>query len=187
MIRNSLLELLRRYIPIDEEERAYHQKIIKFVMDYSDCFERSLEVGHVTASAWLLNKTANQALLMHHAKLNRWCQPGGHCDGNPNVIAVALQEAQEESGISQIIPVVKEIFDLDVHFIPAQRGVQEHYHYDIRFLLQVISEEEAVGNNESKGLCWVSRDRKEIYSLTKSQSVLRMWEKWMSFQPCLEK
>src|SRR3979490_420970 len=112
MHRTVLLRLLHEYNPADPEELIDKNKMIAFVEDNPQCFERSLEIGHITASAWLIDKTGSHALLTHHKKLNRWLQLGGHCDGDPDVIAVAIKEAQEESGIKEIVPVSRSIFDL---------------------------------------------------------------------------
>lgn len=143
-----------------------HRQMVAFVKQHPDCFERTLEVGHITASAWLLNKAGDAALLMHHAKLNIWVQPGGHCDGDPDVLQVALREAREESGIQGIEPLSPEIFDLDIHPVPG------HLHYDVRFLLQVTSDETFVQNSESNALRWVRDDLP-----TQERSVVRMHEK----------
>src|SRR5687768_7207233 len=128
----DLNQLLSHYQPFDEQEYAYKEKIITFLNEYDDAFERFLEVGHITASAWLINKENTHALLMHHRKLNMWVQLGGHCDGNADALAVAIKEAQEESGIMDIKPVMSEIFDIDVHVIPENKKEKAHYHYDIR-------------------------------------------------------
>jgi len=178
MHRNYLLQLLDEYQPLYQEEIVAKEKIISFVKTYSDCFERSLEVGHITASAWLLNKQATHALLMHHAKLNLWVQLGGHCDGNSNVLEVAIKEAQEESGIMDIQPISSAIFDIDVHLIPANAKEKAHYHYDIRFLLQVKNDKKIIQNNESKELRWVTQDKTQLP--TKQLSVERMFTKWVA-------
>jgi 8-oxo-dGTP pyrophosphatase MutT (NUDIX family) len=117
-------------------------------------------------------------LLLYHAKLNQWLQLGGHCDGNPDVLAVAIKEAQEESGIQDIRPVECGIFDIDIHLIPARKHEPEHYHYDIRFLLQVCSNESFVQNHESKELRWIDKSAASLP--TANQSVVRMFNKWIA-------
>ncbi len=175
MIRNNLLNLLQEYKPTESEVKN-KQDIINFVNKYSNCFERSLEIGHITASAWLLSKDMSKALLMHHNKLDIWVQVGGHCDGNPNVLEVAIKEAQEESGINNITPVSDKIFDIDIHLVPDYKNVKAHYHYDIRFLLRVNSNEDFVQNSESKELRWV---RKNINDLpTQEPNIVRLFNKW---------
>ncbi len=176
MHRKQLLELLNDYSP-SLEETGIKERIIDFVEENENCFERSLEIGHITASSWLLNKTGSKALLMHHAKLNKWVQLGGHCDGNPDVLAVAIKEAQEESGIVQIAPLSKAVFDIDIHPISENSKEKAHYHYDIRFLLQSTEDDRFTSNEESKELRWISQD---IDSLpTQQPSVVRLFHKWL--------
>ena len=174
----ELIKLLNNYHPIFEDEIVFKQRTIEFVNQHSDCFERSLEIGHITASAWLLNKNGTHALLLHHAKLNNWFQLGGHCDGNPDVLAVAIKEAQEESGIENIVPVSTEIFDIDIHTIPANTREKAHDHYDIRFLLQVTSDETVIQNRESKELRWIGKNAETLP--TQNRSVVRMLDKWIA-------
>lgn len=174
--RKQILDLLQNYDPSPEEKDA-KDRIIAFIKNHPDCFERSLEIGHVTASAWLINKEGTKALLLHHAKLNKWVQPGGHCDGNPDVLAMAIKEAQEESGIENIKPISSSIFDIDIHEIPEKGNIKTHLHYDIRFLLQVTSEEQPKINHESKELLWIDKTSRHLP--TKSPSVVRMFNKWL--------
>lgn len=174
--RSNVLDLLHAYHP-SPEETVYKKRMIEFIRKHPDCFERSLEEGHITASAWLLNKKGTHALLMHHAKLDKWVQLGGHCDGNPDVLKTAIKEAQEESGIEQIMSISPAIFDLDIHEIPEKGSIKAHLHYDIRFLLQVTSDEEAKKNQESKELLWI--DKNIDLLPTQSRSVVRMFMKWL--------
>ena len=175
--RQALILLLQNYHPNDPAEITFKWEMLSFINKHPDCFERSLAIGHITASAMLLNKDRTKALLMHHAKLGRWCQLGGHCDGDPNVLAVAVREAQEESGIGSIVPLQHEIFDIDIYRVPARGHEQEHNHYDVRFLLAVDSDEEIVQNQESKELRWIEKDLAKLP--TDSPSVIRMFKKWV--------
>jgi 8-oxo-dGTP pyrophosphatase MutT (NUDIX family) len=177
MHRIELLTILRNYVPHDHEEQEAKHRMLQFIQENPRCFERSLEHGHITASAWLLNKDSSQALLMHHAKLNTWVQLGGHCDGDSDVLHVALKEAQEESGIDAIVPVRSGIFDIDIHRIPANSREKEHDHYDVRFLLQVQNNQSFVQNSESKELRWI--DKNEASLPTESRSIVRMFYKWL--------
>lgn len=178
MHRNYLIELLKNYQGLPEEQ-IYKQQILDFVQKNVYCFERSLEIGHVTASSWLINSDNTRAFLMHHTKLDIWVQPGGHCDGNPNVLEVAVKEAQEESGIQDIEPISSEIYDIDIHFIPANAKEKEHFHYDVRFLLQAQSDS-IQQNQESQAIKWFG---KKIDLLpTDSRSITRMFEKWIQIK-----
>lgn len=178
MKRDRLISLITHYFPTDGREIVYKDMMLDFARAYPDCFERSLKIGHFTASAWLLNKDHSKALLMHHAKLDKWFQLGGHADGESDLLAVAVKEAQEESGIGGIEPLSDQIFDIDIHLIPARKDEPAHYHYDVRFLLGVVSNEEVIQNGESKELRWIEKDASELP--TESQSVARMFNKWLS-------
>ncbi len=187
--RDQLLALLDMYQPTAEESQ-FKKDMIAFIEAHLDCFERSLEIGHITASAWLVDKNNTHALLMHHAKLERWFQLGGHCDGEPDTEAVAIKEAKEESGIQSIERfdsnelrnknglVGPFIFDIDIHKIPEYKGIPAHDHYDVRFLLRVTSDEKVIQNSESKELRWISKDSTTLP--TKERSVARMFEKWVA-------
>jgi 8-oxo-dGTP pyrophosphatase MutT (NUDIX family) len=156
MHRSALLELLARYEPSSEEDAAARDRIVRFVEGHEECFERSLELGHVTGSAWIVDPTRTRCLLTHHRKLGRWLQLGGHADGDPDVPRVALREAQEESGLSSVRPVSGEIFDCDVHPIPARGAEPQHDHYDVRFLFEADPDEPLVVSDESHELAWVA-------------------------------
>ena len=176
MKRTPLLQLLHKY-HASPQQTAHKERMLDFINQHPECFERSLEIGHITASAWLLNKQETHALLMHHRKLNKWLQLGGHCDGQSDVLAVAIREAQEESGIVHIVPVSCAIFDIDIHRIPANTKEKEHDHYDVRFLLKVASDEQPIQNSESRALRWISKNAAELP--TDEQSVVRMFNKWV--------
>jgi 8-oxo-dGTP pyrophosphatase MutT (NUDIX family) len=178
MHRNPLITLLSQYDPLAPEEQSTKIRMLDCIKTYDNCFDRSLFIGHITASAWLLNKDLTKALIMHHAKLDMWVQLGGHCDGNPNPLQVALKEAQEESGIQNIEPIHDGIFDIDIHFIPATPKEPEHYHYDVRFLLRVTGDEKYIQNEESKALRWIGKEAHELP--TQAHSILRMFEKWIT-------
>ncbi len=176
MHRNKLRALLHRYAPTEPQEIMAREQMLQFLDKHADCFERGCIPGHFTASAWLLNKDHSQALLTHHAKFDVWIQLGGHCDGDSDVLQVALKEAREESGLINITPVSREIFDIDVHSIPAWKHEPEHLHYDVRFLLQVTDDAPLVINHESKALQWFEKDLSALP--TRQTGVLRMFNKW---------
>lgn len=177
MHRQQLITLLEKYNPTDKEEIISKEEMLAFIRAHPDCFERTLLMGHITASAWLLNQEGTHALLMHHSKLDKWLQLGGHCDGESDVLGVAIKEAQEESGIQGIQSVNNDIFDIDIHLIPENSREKTHFHYDIRFLLQVVSHENFIQNSESKELRWIAKNRVQLP--TQEQSVVRIFEKWL--------
>lgn len=175
MQRNTLLTLLKNHNPTDPPEILFTEQITAFVLENPDCFERTLLMGHVTGSAWIVDKSRQFTLLTHHRKLDKWFQTGGHCDGDSDVLKVALKEAQEESGLPDIQIISPEIFDIDIHEIPERKGVSAHLHYDVRFLFEADMNEALNISSESTDLAWVVLS--EVSKLNDSESIMRMVRK----------
>ena len=123
-----------------------------------------------------VDTAGDRALLAHHRKLGRWLQPGGHSDGDPDTLAVALREAREESGL-EVRVLDDAIFDIDVHAIPAVGREPAHFHFDVRFLVQAEHDRFTV-SEESHALAWVPAEG--LGALTDEESVLRMARKWLA-------
>ena len=178
MKRNQILKLLSSYKAHDELESLMAADAEQFIKENPDCFERSLLVGHVTGSAWIVNPEQTHTLLMHHKKLDKWFQPGGHCDGDPDVLAVALKEAMEETGLNFRVLSPK-IFDIDNHIIPQRKDIPAHTHYDIRFLLEADKVlDELPSNSEATAVRWVKLADVHLYN--NSESIMRMVRKLFS-------
>lgn len=172
MHRNPLLELLAKHQPSTTEETRFKQQMIEFIKQNSDCFERTLLIGHVTGSAWIVDKSRRFTLLTHHRKLDKWFQTGGHCDGDADVLNVALKEAQEETGLTDIHVISPDIFDIDIHEIPERKGIPTHLHYDVRFLFEADMNEPLIVSSESSDLAWIARSK--VSELNDSESIMRM-------------
>ncbi len=132
---------------------AYRQEMLEFCGEHGDALFRSCLAGHLTGSAAVLDPSRSAALIMHHVKLDRWLQPGGHADGHGDLSAVALREAGEETGLVGLT-VHQPAIDLDIHEIPARPGEPAHLHLDVRFLVIALPGCEPVGNHESHALEW---------------------------------
>lgn len=178
MSHEAVLEKLARYEVLDSADRLACARMILFISGESRCFEHTLEQGHVTGSAWLVDATGDRILLTHHRKLNKWLQLGGHADGDSDIARVARREAEEESGLGGIVLLSDEIFDLDIHLIPARGEAPEHLHYDIRFAFTATTDEEFQISEESHDLRWVPIE--ELEEFTVEPSMLRMKAKWES-------
>ncbi|MGC1243596.1 MAG: NUDIX hydrolase [Chryseosolibacter sp.] len=173
--RTSLAEAIRTYHSPYPEEAAFKKPFLE-LLSHPGAFFRDHLPGHITASVWIVDPTHQYALLTHHAKLHRWLQPGGHADGQEDVLAVAQREAWEETGLMSLKVIHSRIFDIDIHTIPGRQDFPEHLHYDIRFLMVAKMDEPFTITEESKELAWFSQP--EIIQKTGSnQSILRMAEK----------
>ena len=199
-----IIEAFRRYRDQWQGEAVTVAQFEDFLRMQAAAFERSNQAGHFTGSAWLVSADGVRVLLMHHRKLDRWLQPGGHADGDVDLGRVALREAREETGITSL-QLESGIFDIDRHriaehtpvvspedqaspsaFAPAGRGSAratepEHWHYDVRYVVRAGADETFLANAESRGLAW--RPVVEVaHDESLDASLRRMAGKWLSRQ-----
>lgn len=183
MHRQPLLELLAEYEAAWPSEASVARRIRTLVEAHADCFDRTCRPGHITGSAWVVSADGQRHLLLHHRKLDKWLQPGGHADGDADVADVALREAAEESGLTDlaIVETHPRVLDLDIHVIPERRDRNgeiiddAHEHHDVRFLIRATCSETLHQNDESNDLRWCTAD--EVRGLTRETSVIRLLEK----------
>jgi 8-oxo-dGTP pyrophosphatase MutT (NUDIX family) len=157
-----LREQLLRHQPDGPEEAAHLAAIVAFVEAHPNPFDRRIPEGHLTASAFVLSPDGGRVLLLHHRKLDRWLQPGGHAEVGESVgEEIALREAREETGIetlSVFLPAPRPL-DVDVHAIPAHGGDPAHLHLDLRYV--VIARVDAAllrSTKETNSLRWFGWD-----------------------------
>jgi 8-oxo-dGTP pyrophosphatase MutT (NUDIX family) len=142
MMPKSLFDILDAYKEewFDEYQNKSHESldtITQFkalLLDQDAPFSRNTFPNHFTASCFVVNPSFSKILLLKHRKLEKWLQMGGHCDGEINLAEVALKEAREESGSSQIQILNYQVIDLDIHVIPQNIKEPEHKHFDVRYL-----------------------------------------------------
>jgi 8-oxo-dGTP pyrophosphatase MutT (NUDIX family) len=181
MQRQTILNQLANYTASNEAEQAMVNSTTTFIQLHPDCFQRTLLIGHVTGSAWIVNETFTHVLLIHHFKLDRWLQPGGHCDGDDDVLNVALKEAREETGLI-VTPKTNRIFDVDIHHIPQRGEAPAHLHYDIRFLFSADMDQPLIRDQrETRDIKWLPIN--EVALLNDEESVARMVRKTMELAP----
>jgi 8-oxo-dGTP pyrophosphatase MutT (NUDIX family) len=177
MSREIILSSLYSFTPESKEKERTLNDMIKFINNNEDCFSRRNIAGHVTGSAWLTS--GDSVLLTHHKKLNKWLQLGGHCDGDPDVFGVAKREAIEESGILDIYPNSREIFDIDIHYIPSNAKEKGHYHYDVRYHFETAQKKYTV-SHESNDLRWFSIEELMSGDYEFVESVQNLIDIWLS-------
>lgn len=175
--QQQVLNLLNEYVESEPENGYSTGLLIEFAKLHENCCERTLMIGHFTGSCWLVSKDGERVLLTHHKKLERWLQLGGHADGDSDLAQVALREAEEESGLTDLV-VEPGIFDLERHAIPARGKDPEHYHHDVRFVVHSTGSEEYIVSDESHALAW--RNISELVDdLEAEESIRRMARKWL--------
>lgn len=155
----TLVALLAQHPAADAKEQADLEAMRRFAAELPSPFARTQWPAHFTGSAVVASADGRAVCLVHHAKLHRWLQPGGHAelgDGG-DILATCLREAQEETGlVVRPWPGAPVPFDVDVHVIPARKDEPEHRHLDVRVLF-ACDDPSALRHdpNESFGAQWV--------------------------------
>lgn len=169
-----LQESIHQYACSYPEELSLTRLFLE-LLTHPDAYSRTHLPGHITGSAFIISEDQSQTLLVHHGKLNRWLQPGGHADGDTDILAVALREANEETGLSNLTPISAGIYDLDIHPIPERKDFPAHNHYDVRFLVRASLADKLQVSHESHDVKWIPLTNLEKYN--KERSVLRLRKK----------
>jgi len=145
----DILEAYRGSGPGEENDRL---RMLRFASEHPDPFDRNIREGHFTGSGLVMSEDGVDVLLLFHAKLRRWLQPGGHGEaGESRGEEVARREVAEETGLEpRLHPTAPQPFDLDIHTIPARRSDPEHEHLDLRYLF-VADPREALQGETAHG------------------------------------
>jgi 8-oxo-dGTP pyrophosphatase MutT (NUDIX family) len=158
---DALVRQLRAHRSADAAEARDVARVLEFVARHPDPFDRRIAEGHLTGSAFVLTADGTRVLLLHHRKLDRWLQPGGHADpGEASGEVVALREAREETGLETMAlhPAAPRPLDVDVHEIPARPGEPAHAHLDLRYLVVAGEGDLARAAEEAADLRWFGWD-----------------------------
>lgn len=155
------IEAIKKYKPINSQE-SNDQRII---LDYIDIFghdvlTRKNEIAHLTSSAIILNHSMTKMLMIHHNIYKTWTWTGGHTDGEPDLLAVSVKEAIEETGIQKIVPLMREIASIDIipvyGHIKHDKFVSSHLHLNVSYILLADENESTIVNtDETSGVQWV--------------------------------
>lgn len=156
----NLRQEIENYIPFNEQEKKDKEQFLRFIDTFDDVLTRDNIFGHFSASAFLVNKKRNKMVVVYHIINDGWIYPGGHADGDDNLLSVAVREVEEETGLKA------KILDENIYAIQSApvkghiksgKYVSSHIHFDVLYLMEAddripLKYEE----NESKGVKWIS-------------------------------
>jgi 8-oxo-dGTP pyrophosphatase MutT (NUDIX family) len=156
----GLLDLLARYRPRDEAEAADLERVLKLAQTTEDPWLRSTPL-HLTGSALIVHPGSGRVLLRWHQRQRAWLQVGGHGDpGEDDPLEIALREAAEETGLTDLRPWpdarLRHVVIVDV---PASATEPEHQHADLRFFLATADPDAARPETPGAPLRWLSPDQ----------------------------
>ena len=155
----KIIEEIKAYAPCCEQEARDKAVILDYLAKNPDAFYRSDPIAHMTASAWIVNRDRTKVLMVYHRIYDSWSWTGGHADGEKDLLAVALREAREETGLRKVRAVSEEIYSLEVLTVDGheKRGayVPSHLHLNVTYLLEADEDEELrVCEEENSGVKW---------------------------------
>lgn len=177
---NMPYDIIKNYIPKNEQEARDQVLMLDFIRRNPDYLERSNLAGHLTSSAFVVNETMTKVVFAFHHIYQSWAWVGGHNDGNPNSLAVAMKEAIEETGLQSIRPYNEALFTLDVIYVMnhIKKGiyVPDHLHLNMTYLL--IADEHEIPNHnpeEHAGVRWFNID--EIFDYVFEERMKPVYQK----------
>ena len=157
----EIYEQIKAYRPWNEQERQDQVLILDFLRKNPDAFYRTNLLAHMTASAWVVNPQRSKVLMVYHRLYDSWSWAGGHADGEEDLLAVALREVREETGVQRLRPVTEEIYSLEVLTVDGHekhgRYVPSHLHLNVTYLLEAEEDQPLrICEAENSGVAWFS-------------------------------
>ncbi|MEG0950316.1 MAG: NUDIX hydrolase [Niameybacter sp.] len=181
---NQWMEAIKAYIPYNEQEERDKALIVGCMETYNNLLTRENPVAHFSSSGFIVNKTRDKVLMIHHNIYNAWSWTGGHTDGETDFLGVAIREAQEETGVKVVTPISKEIFSLDV--LPVNGHVKKgvyvsaHLHLSMAYLVEVDEQEElTIKPDENSGVRWIPVNELDMY-IDNEPDMLLLYKKFMN-------
>jgi 8-oxo-dGTP pyrophosphatase MutT (NUDIX family) len=173
----DIVRTLRSHLPLDAEEARDLQAMRRYAGELAAPTSRDQPEAHFTASALVVDASGEHVALIHHRKIGRWLQPGGHLEpGDATLADGALREAGEELGIDvSLHPTAPRPLDVDVHEFPAREGKPAHLHLDVRFLVVAGASNLAHDAAEAHGATWYAWD--DALAIAGERPLVRMLEK----------
>lgn len=173
----NLKEKIENYKCYGIQEENDKKIILKCLETFEDCLTRDNEIIHFGSSAFVLNKEKDKCLMVHHNIFNSWSWPGGHADGDDNLLNVAIKEVIEETGIKNVTPITEQILSLNILPVKGHMKndiyVSPHLHLSIAFLLLADENEKLIiKSDENSNVQWLPIDDLESYVTEEHMKVI---------------
>ena len=160
------MELIRRleaFIPWNDQEVRDKEETLRRLKSGEALLDRSNTSAHLTASAWVVSPDRRQVLMAYHNLYDSWAWLGGHADGEEDMLAVALKEVREESGLKNVRPLTEDIFSLEILAVAGheKKGqfVSSHLHLNVTYLLEADPADPVrCKEDENKAVGWFTLD-----------------------------
>ena len=161
-----LLKQLTAFVPFNEQEARDRELLLGCLRREPEVLTRKNPLAHFTASAWVVNPAHTRVLMAYHNIYRSWSWLGGHADGESDLLAVALREVREESGIRSARPVSRDIFSVEALTVDGheKRGayISSHLHLNVTYLLEADEEEAlSIKPDENSGVRWFTLEESE--------------------------
>ncbi|MBQ5696438.1 MAG: NUDIX hydrolase [Clostridium sp.] len=159
---------IKNYVPYNEQEKKDKELILNAISNYNNILDRECSIAHITSSGYIVNKSRTKVLMIYHKLYNSWAWTGGHADGDCDLLHVAIKEAKEETGLTNVTAVTNDILGLDVlnvnGHIKNNKYVSSHLHLSVAYLLEANEEDELIVNEEeTNGVQWIPIDKLDTY------------------------
>lgn len=155
----SLRQEIENYTPFNEQEERDKEQFLKFIDVFDNVLTRDNIFGHFSSSAFVVNKERNKMAVVYHIINDGWIYPGGHADGEEDLLSVAVREVEEETGLKA------KVLDENIYSIQStpvkshmKRGkyVSAHLHFDVVYIMEADDKIPLVyREDESKGVKWI--------------------------------
>ncbi|MCQ2448096.1 MAG: NUDIX hydrolase [Oscillibacter sp.] len=136
----DLIQALEQYHPWNEQESRDCEELLRRLKSGEALYTRDNRSAHLTASAWVVSPDRTQVLMAYHNLYQSWAWLGGHADGQKDLLAVALKEVREESGLKEVRPVSHQIYSVEILTVDGheKKGeyVSSHLHLNVTYLLE---------------------------------------------------
>lgn len=165
----SWVDPIKGFVPFNEQELKDKEAALKYISMFDDILTRDNEIIHITSSGFVLNKAKDKVLMVHHNIFNAWSLPGGHADGDADLLGVAMSEVREETGVKDIILISDKVVSLDIlpvigHFRKG-KYVSSHLHISVVYLLEADENEQVIVQpDENSAVRWISINEVELSS-----------------------